>query len=281
MASLRIFVADGHEIVRSVIVALLVSHPGWELCGEAADGPEALEKVATLKPDIVLLDINIPNMNGLEATRRIVREQPSQNVIILSVTDADQEVIGMFDAGARGFILTANATYDLVSAVEALQEGRTFFTTHFAELILKNYLKGTQKNSAELTERERETVHRLAKEVAFSLARPSDKRHVAHPAGKYSTIAVIVVIASAIGWFTFPDQKLPGMDKLFVRLRLKKLPTPVYDGNPDTKVWIDLRTALYYCPGADFYGKTRKGKFARQRDAQQDHFEPASRKACN
>jgi DNA-binding NarL/FixJ family response regulator len=287
MAPLRIFIGDDHELPRQVMVALLACHPGWEVCGEAADGLEAVEKVMSLKPDVVLLDIGLPTMNGLEATRQIVQAQPFQKVLILAMADADQVVREIFDAGARGFVLKANAIHDLVSAVEALQLGRTFFTARNAELILTGYLKsGTGKGStkATLTERERETVQLLAKELA-TLGHQWRKQDVPHSRGKYLAIALIVVVATAIGWFAFnrnPGQGLSVVDKLFMSLGLKTpTPPPISGGDPDTKVWIDLHTALYYCPGEELYGKTPGGRFTRQRDARLEHFEPARREACD
>src|SRR6266852_5833217 len=100
MATLRIFVADDQERVRRVITSLLAFHPGWEICGEATDGREAVEKVARLKPDIVLLDADMPNMGGLEATREIVQNNRSHKVIVLTTTNTDQVVLDVFHAGA-------------------------------------------------------------------------------------------------------------------------------------------------------------------------------------
>jgi DNA-binding NarL/FixJ family response regulator len=287
MASLRILVADDHEIARRVIIALLAFHPGWEICGEASDGREALEKVAQLRPDIVLLDIDMPIMNGLEATRQIVQTHPVQKIIILTMSDSEQIVRDVFHAGALGFVLKSNATHDLTSAIEAVQRGQTFFTARFAELILKGYLKddqGKESDEAPLTERERETVQLLTKELTITVGHQWGKPNTARRAAKHLAIAMIMIAATAAGWFAYGGQMEQArslMDKSLVSLRLKKPPPPIYNGNPDTRVWIDLHTALYYCPGADAYGKTRQGKFARQRNAQLDHFESASRKACD
>jgi len=164
MASLRIFLADDHEVVRRVITALLTFHRGWEICGEAADGREAVEKVAQLKPDIALLDIDMPNMNGLEATRQIVQNTPSQKVIVLTMANTEQVARDVFHAGALGFVLKPNATHDLAVAIEAVHRGQTFFTARFADTILKSYLKGDKENGsteATLTEPQRETVRLL------------------------------------------------------------------------------------------------------------------------
>ena len=120
MASLRIFVADEHDIVRRGIVSLLGSQPGWEICGEAADGKEAIEKVVQLRPDIVLLDVDMPKMDGLDAVRQIAHNPPFPKVILLATTDVEQLVREALDAGVRGLVLKTYASVDLVSAVDVL-----------------------------------------------------------------------------------------------------------------------------------------------------------------
>ncbi|SRR5712692_657967 len=287
MASLRIFLADDHEVVRRVITALLTFHRGWEICGEAADGREAVEKVAQLKPDIALLDIDMPNMNGLEATRQIVQNTPSQKVIVLTMANTEQVARDVFHAGALGFVLKPNATHDLAVAIEAVHRGQTFFTARFADTILKSYLKGDKENGsteATLTEPQRETVRLLTEELSMTLGHQWSKPRVARKTAKYLAIAAILLATAGVWWYVLngePGHAPPVVDKLFVRLGLKTPAPPIYNGNPDTKVWIDVHTALYYCPGAEAYGKTREGKSARQHDAQLDHFEPASGNACD
>ena len=180
MTSLRILVADDHEIVRRGLVELLKSHAGWEVCGEARDGREAVEKVNELRPDIVILDIGMPNLNGLEAARQMLARNSPPKVLVLTVEDSDELVRTVLNAGARGFVLKSDATRDLVSAVEALQTNKTFFTSRIAEMVLGGYL-GRRDAAAEsgstlldLTAREREVVQLLAegksrKEVATHL----------------------------------------------------------------------------------------------------------------
>src|SRR5713226_1069865 len=90
MSVLRVLVADDHEIVRRGLCAILESHPGWEVCGEAADGRDAVEKAKELKPDVVILDIGIPSLNGLGASRQILQHNPQQRILILTITDAEQ-----------------------------------------------------------------------------------------------------------------------------------------------------------------------------------------------
>lgn len=176
---LRILVADDHEIVRRGLVALLKAHQGWEVCGEAGDGRQAVEKTKELKPDIVILDIGMPSLNGFEATRQIVHNNPRTKVLILTVTEADEVARAVLDAGARGFIFKSDAVRDLVTAVEALECGRTFFTSRVAEMVLGGYFAGhggggSTKNRPILTHRECEITQLLAegkstKEVASVL----------------------------------------------------------------------------------------------------------------
>jgi DNA-binding NarL/FixJ family response regulator len=179
--TLRILLADDHEIVRRGLCALLQKHEGWEICGEATDGREAVEKAKELKPDVVIVDIGMPNLNGLDATRRIMQNDPDSKVIVLTVTDADQVIREALDAGARGFVLKSDAARDLVSAVEALQSRHMFFTPRVNDLVLAGFLeKGHAISRSQpphlptLTPREREITQLLAegrssKEAASAL----------------------------------------------------------------------------------------------------------------
>lgn len=166
---LRILLADDHEIVRRGLAALLQRHEGWEICGEATDGREAVEKAKELKPDVVIIDIGMPNLNGLDATRRLLQYDPNFKVIVLTVTDADQVIREALDAGARGFVLKSDAARDLVSAIEALESKRMFFTPRVNELLLAGFLeKGHAISRSQpptlptLTAREREITQLLA-----------------------------------------------------------------------------------------------------------------------
>lgn len=176
---LRILVADDHEVVRRGLCTLLQAHEGWEICGEATDGRIAVEKAKELKPDVVVLDIGMPNLNGLAATRQIVQNDPRCKVIVLTITDSDQAIREALDAGARGFGLKSDAARDLVAAVEALQQNRMFFTPRVNDMVLAGFLdKGHSTKSVpqlpQLTPREREVIQLLAegkssKEVASLL----------------------------------------------------------------------------------------------------------------
>jgi len=177
----RILLADDHEIVRRGLCDLLRSQPDWEICGEASNGREAVELALTLKPELVILDIGMPNLNGLEAARQIVKANPQVKVLILTLHDSDQVVQEVLNAGARGFLLKSDAARDLVAAVEALRRDKVYFTPKVASMVLDGYLgranhgaKQEMPVRSRLTPREREVVQLLAegkssKEVAVAL----------------------------------------------------------------------------------------------------------------
>src|SRR5580698_10659005 len=141
MNTFSILIADDHEIVRQGVRSLLENHPGWEVSGEAKDGREAVERCKALQPDLVLLDIGMPTLNGLDAARQILASCPLTRVLILTMHDSEQVVRDVLAVGARGFLLKSDAGRDLVSAVEALQHRRTFFTSSVAQMMLEGYLR--------------------------------------------------------------------------------------------------------------------------------------------
>src|SRR3989440_1846139 len=166
--ALRIFVADDHEVVRCGICSLLTSHSGWEVCGEAGDGREAVEKVAHLKPDIVILDIGMPSLNGLDAARQILHNEPRQKIAILSVMDSEQVIHEALKAGARAYISKSDGAKALIVAIEALRENRTYFNSRVGEIVLNGFLNTRKMPSQkapvlpDLTAREREILQLLA-----------------------------------------------------------------------------------------------------------------------
>ena len=178
---LRILIADDHELVRRGLCTLLQAHEGWEICGEATDGREAVEKAKQLNPDVVILDVGMPNLNGLEATRQLSKQNRGYKIIVLTITDTDQVIREALEAGARGFVLKSDAARDLVAAVEALQSNRMFFTSRVNDMVLAGFLdKGNNSSNGQppslpkLTMREREVIQLIAegkssKEVASSL----------------------------------------------------------------------------------------------------------------
>jgi DNA-binding NarL/FixJ family response regulator len=178
--SLRIFLADDHEVVRLGLRSLLENGTGWTVIGEASNGRDAVERVRELKPDVVVMDLTMPQLNGLEATRQILRDAPRTSVMILSVNESEEIVREVLAAGARGFMLKSDAGKDLLVAVEGLTQGRPFFSARVADYVLGGYRNrgGSPETmvppSATLTGREREVLQLLVegqsnKEVASSL----------------------------------------------------------------------------------------------------------------
>ena len=178
--ALRILLADDHEVVRRGLCAILRKQPEWEVCGEASNGREAVEKALSLKPHVVILDIGMPELNGLEATRQILKARPETKILVLTLQDSDHVVKEVLNAGARGFLLKSDAAQELVSAVEALRTGKIYFTPKVASMVLDGYLRRDQvapveaEPSSRLTSREREIVQLVAegkssKEVANAL----------------------------------------------------------------------------------------------------------------
>jgi DNA-binding NarL/FixJ family response regulator len=141
MKKTRILLVDDHHVVRRGVAGVIGdARPEWEVCGEASTGREAVAAAASLKPDVVVMDISMPDMNGLEATREILKNNPGTEVLILSVHESDQIVHDVLAAGARGYILKQDAGTDLIAALEAVRQHRLFFTARVSEVVLSGYL---------------------------------------------------------------------------------------------------------------------------------------------
>ena len=165
---IRILLADDHEVVRRGLRALLETHAGWEVCGEAADGRAAVERAQALAPDIVVMDIGMPQLNGFEATRQILERTRGIEVLVLSMHESEQFVREVIGAGARGYVLKSDAGRDLLAAVEALLRRETFFSASVASSVRASALQvcGAKRPSLRpaggLTRREREVLQLLA-----------------------------------------------------------------------------------------------------------------------
>ena len=144
MAPLRIFLADDHEIVRYGLRTLLEIQGEWMIVGEAADGAAAIEGVLSCEPDIAILDIGMPMVDGLTAAREILARKGATKILILSLHDSKNVIRQVVDSGAKGFVLKSDAARDLIAAVEEIQAGGTFFTPKTAEIILDRQLDRMQ-----------------------------------------------------------------------------------------------------------------------------------------
>jgi DNA-binding NarL/FixJ family response regulator len=166
VCALRILVADDHEIVRRGVCTLLQSHPGWQICGEAINGRQAVELTAQQKPDVVVLDISMPEMGGLDAARLILQRNDKQKILFLTIVDSDELVRKALEMGIRGFVQKSDAARELVSAIEALERNGTYFTSRIAQMVLDGYLDqdGSRPHRGQslLTNREREIVRLVA-----------------------------------------------------------------------------------------------------------------------
>ena len=163
----RILVADDHSVVRRGVQSLLEGHPRWKVCGEAVEGGDAIAKAKRLRPDVVVMDITMGPMNGLEATREILKVLPKTKVLVLTMHESEQVVREVLNAGAHGYVLKSDADRDLVDALETIERGKTFYTSRVSQMVLGAYLhrqpgaEDGQESSA-LTPRQREVVQLLA-----------------------------------------------------------------------------------------------------------------------
>ncbi len=179
MSVLKLLLADDHEITRNGVRSLLEAELNCEVVGEASDGRQAVELTTKLCPDVVILDIGMPELNGLEALRQILTTRPQTKVLILTMYDSDYLIRQVLDAGACGFILKSDARRDIIAAVDSLRRNKTYFTPRVSQMIQDGLLKGDPRpddatSAVRLTPREREVVQLLAegkssKEVAITL----------------------------------------------------------------------------------------------------------------
>jgi len=176
---IRILLADDHNVLREGMRLMLERQPGLAVVAEAADGRETLDLVAEHSPDVVVMDIAMPGMNGIEATRRIIEKHPSIGIVILSMHDDESYVIRSLKAGARAYLLKDALKADLIAAIHAVAEGKSFFSPKISRILQEEYTgalerKGSDDTYELLTDREREILQLVAegktnKEIAAIL----------------------------------------------------------------------------------------------------------------
>jgi len=167
MSGIRILVADDHTITRSGLRMLLERQPGFEVIGEAADGRQAIELARAARPDLVMLDIAMPNLNGIEAARQICAELPKTRVVILSMHSDEGYVLKALKAGARGYLLKDSTESDIIDAVRAVHAGKAYFSPEISRMLVEDYVRQLEHRGMDdsyelLTTREREMLQLLA-----------------------------------------------------------------------------------------------------------------------
>jgi len=176
MKLVRVLLADDHNLIRAGLVLVVQQQPVLSVIGEADDGRQAVQLVESLKPDVVVMDIGMPNLNGIEAARQITASRPDTAVVILSMHADEGYVLRALKAGARAYLLKDSATTDLVQAIRAVVEGKSFFSPAVSKVLLQDYMRKLRRSGAEdsydlLSPREREVLQLVAegqsnKEVA-------------------------------------------------------------------------------------------------------------------
>jgi two-component system response regulator NreC len=210
MKKLRILIADDHGIVRRGLRLQLEQHGNFEVVGEACDGREAVRTAEQLAPDIVIMDIGMPNLNGVQATTQIVKQRPETGVIILSMHSDEGYLRRALAAGAKGYLLKDSADVDLYRAVEAVANGKSFFSPTIANTLLEDYMRQLQQRGLEdtydlLTDREKEVFQLLAegksnKEVAtaLNLSTATVETHRTHIMQKLDLHSVADIVLYAV-----------------------------------------------------------------------------------
>src|SRR6195256_1374372 len=187
--SLRILLVDDHAVVRRGVRSLLESQEGWEVCGEASTGRDAVDQSRRLRPDVVVMDLSLPELNGLDATRHILNDAPETEVLVLTMHQSEELARDVLQAGARGYVLKSDADENLIAAVENLRQHKPFLTPTVTEFVLDGYIRdGADQDAARgaVTAREREIIQLIAEgksnKKAASALRISVKTIEAHRA---------------------------------------------------------------------------------------------------
>ena len=166
--ALRILVADDHELIRQGIQGVLRERKGWKVIGEARDGEEAVAMVRKVRPDVLIMDITMPTLDGLEATRKILRNAPDTKILILTMHESSQMVRRILEAGARGYVLKSDLAEQLVKAISDVSQGKLFLTQKVADIVLLGFLNakkdfgGITGRDITPTPRELEVIRLLA-----------------------------------------------------------------------------------------------------------------------
>jgi DNA-binding NarL/FixJ family response regulator len=177
MAPLRILIVDDHAVVRRGIRALLESEQGFTVAGEATNGREAVDMARRLQPDVIVMDLTLPQLNGLDAARQILKDAPRTEILVLTMHHSEELARDVLQAGARGYVLKSDADQSLIAAINSLRAHKPFLSPKVTEFVLDDYLRRNDGNDgalAEVTARERELIQLLAegnsnKEAASTL----------------------------------------------------------------------------------------------------------------
>ena len=210
MSSIRILLADDHTMVRDGLRALLAGQPGIEIVAEAADGRECIQLAEEHAPDVVMMDVAMPRMNGIEATRRILSANPGTGVVILSMHQDESYVLQALSAGARGYLLKDSPREDILEAIRAAAQGRSFLSRKVSRMLQEEHIeelrsKGLDDSFDLLTDREREILQLLAegranKEVAglLNISTTTVETHRGHILRKLSLHGTADLILYAV-----------------------------------------------------------------------------------